>query len=70
MVINVIQTYRGDHSAVYTNIKQLCCTLEDVLCQLHLNKSLEVRELGMLSLHFRTVGKRWTLDYLVYDTMG
>lgn len=31
---------------------------------------MQVRELGMLSLHFRTVGKRWTLDYLVYDTMG
>jgi len=34
------------------------------------NIPMQVRELGMLSLHFRTVGKRWTLDYLVYDTMG
>lgn len=64
----------GDHSAVYTIIKQLCCTLEYVLCQLHLKESrnitMQVWELGMLSLHFKTVGKRWTLDYLVYDAMG
>lgn len=34
------------------------------------NIPMQVWELGMLSLHFKTVDKRWTLDYLAYSTTG
>lgn len=40
MVTDVKQSYCGDHSAIYRNVKSFCCTPEtsNVVCELYLNK--------------------------------
>ena len=41
VVMDVKETYCGDHFAIYTDIDSCCTPETDVICQLYLKKSIE-----------------------------
>ena len=48
MVMDINWTYCGDHFAIYTNIKSLCCTPETKICYVNytsMKKKEKLKEL-------------------------